>query len=70
MTYRVFSRKVWKREGGRWVPRPFYSRGRTIRRGVQTEDEARQLCASGPANVALREGREYRHLPFHEFEGE
>lgn len=65
MTYRVFSRKAYKRERGQYVPRA--SRGRTIRRDVQTIEEARQLCASGPANVALREGREYRNLPFHEF---
>jgi hypothetical protein len=65
MSYRIFSRKAYRREGGKYVPSA--SRGTTIRRGVETVEEARRMCASGPANVALREGREYRNLPFHEF---
>lgn len=61
--YTVFKRKVWKRERGQWVP--FATRGVVVRRGL-TLDEARQLCAQGPANMARDAGREYRGLAFYE----
>ena len=66
MKYRVFSRKVYRRENGRYVPNPG-ARRMTVDY-VQTVQEARRLCAQGPANIARDEGREYRNLPFYEFE--
>lgn len=67
-TYRVFSRKPWRRVDGRYAPNPG-ARKTTIRRGL-TIEEARSLCADGPANIARDAGREYRGLPFYEFERE
>ena len=64
----VFKRKVYRREGGRYVPHP--SARRTTIRRVNTVDEARALCEQGPANQALAAGREYRHLHFYEFESD
>jgi hypothetical protein len=61
--YRVFKRKAWKRIDGKWVP--FATKGQTIRAGL-TLEEARQLCAQGPANMARDAGKEYRGLPFYE----
>lgn len=66
MPYRVFSRKTWRREGGRYVPNPG-ARKRHIR-DVETIEEARDWCADGPANKARDDGREYRGLAFYEFE--
>lgn len=66
--YRVFSRKVWQRRNGQWAP--YAGRKTTIRRGVRTIEEARALCADGPANRARAAGREYRALAFYEFERE
>lgn len=63
--YQVFSRKAYRRENGRYVPHPS-ARRRTITH-VNTADEAREICANGPANKALAEGREYRNLTFYEF---
>ena len=67
-THRVFSRKPWRREGGRYVPNPG-ARKTTIRYGL-TIEQARSLCAEGPANQARDDGREYRGLSFYEFERE
>ena len=67
-TYRVFSRSPWRRERGAYVPNPG-ARKTTIRRGL-TIDEARALCAQGPANQARDAGREYRGKCFYEFERE
>ena len=64
--YRIFSRKAYRRENGRYVPN---GGARKITIGhAETIEQARQMCAGGPANVARDDGREYRHLPFHEFE--
>ena len=64
--YRIFSRKAYKREGGKYVP---YFGARKITVGyAETIEQARAMCASGPANAARKQGREYRNLPFHEFE--
>lgn len=67
-TYRVFSRKPWRREGGRFVPNPG-ARKRTVQTGC-TIEKARALCEEGAANKARDAGREYRHLSFLEFERE
>jgi len=32
---------------------------------VETQQEAREICAEGPANKALDAGNEYRHLSLH-----
>lgn len=65
-TYRVFRRKPWRRaRSGGYEPNPC-ARCYTIRRGL-TIEEARQLCAQGPANQARDAGREYRGLTFYEF---
>lgn len=64
--YRVFSRKVYRRENGRYVPNPG-ARKMTIQ-FVSSIEQARALCAEGPANIARDAGREYRNLPFYEFE--
>lgn len=64
--YRVFSRKVYRRENGRYVPNPG-ARKMTIQI-VPSIEKARELCAAGPANIARDAGREYRGLPFYEFE--
>lgn len=64
--YRVFSRRPYRgsiRKG--FTPNPG-ARRTTIRTGLAL-DEARQLCAQGPANQARDAGREYRHLSFYEF---
>lgn len=66
MSYRVFSRKVYRRENDRYVPNPG-ARKTTITH-VDSIDDARRICAEGPANVALEQGREYRGLSFYEFE--
>lgn len=68
-TYKVFSRKSWvgdKKTGFKPAPG---GRRITIRTGLSL-DEARELCASGPANQARAAGKEYRHLSFYEFEEE
>jgi hypothetical protein len=67
-TYRVFRRKPWRREGGRYVPNGG-ARKSTIRVGC-TLEQARALCEEGPANIARDAGREYRGLAFFEFERE
>lgn len=67
-TYRVFSRKPWRRESGRYVPNPG-ARKLTIQRGLNRE-EARALCEDGPANQLRDAGREYRGASFYEFEQE
>ena len=65
-TYRVFSRNPWRKVGkGQFVPNPG-ARRITIATGV-TLEEARRLCADGPANMLRAAGKEYRHKPFHEF---
>lgn len=66
-TYRVFKRKVYQRQAGKWVP--FHTKGQTIREGL-TLEEARALCATGPANKARKAGVEYRGLVFYEFTAE
>jgi hypothetical protein len=65
--YRVFKRRTWKRVKRQWQPHA--SRGTTIRTGLPLED-ARALCAQGPANMARDAGREYRGLPFYELTAE
>lgn len=67
-TYRVFRRTPWSRVKGGYVPNSG-ARKVILRRGV-TLGEARAMCASGPANMALAADREYRNLSFHEFEQE
>jgi hypothetical protein len=67
-TYRVFKRAAWKRNPsypGGWEP--YVGRALTVKTGL-TLEEARRLCREGPANKALREGREYRGLTFYEFD--
>jgi hypothetical protein len=66
MSYRIFKRKPYRRTGWGYASDP-HARCTTIRRGVATEEEAREICSHGPANMALKEGREYRHLSFYEF---
>ena len=66
-TYIVFKRKAWQRKAGKWVP--FITRGQTVQRGC-TLEEARALCATGPANIARDAGTEYRGLTFYEFTAE
>lgn len=66
-TYRVFKRRAWKRSGKQWAP--FHTKGQTIRTKL-TLEEARKLCATGPANKALKSGAEYRGLIFFEFTAE
>lgn len=65
MPYIVFRRKPWRKVGGRYAPNP--GARKTVIRKVETIEEARKLCLEGPGNIAFEEGREYRHLPFHEF---
>lgn len=67
-TYRVFSRKAWRRAGRSYVPNPG-ARKITRARGL-TIEQAREHCAQGPANLARDAGREYRNLTFYEFEQE
>lgn len=67
VTYTVFKRKVYRKDGRQWVP--FYTRGQTVRTGC-TLAEARELCATGPANMARDAGTEYRGLTFYEFTAE
>lgn len=67
-TYRVFRRKPWVKVANGYAPNPG-ARKVTIRKGV-TLEEARAMCAGGPANMAREAGCEYRHLSFHEFERE
>lgn len=66
-TYRVFKRRAYQRQNRQWVP--FHTKGQTIREGL-TLEEARQLCATGPANMARKAGTEYRGLVFFEFTAE
>jgi len=66
MPIRIFKRKPYKRTDWGYAPNP-RARCTTIRRGVATAEEAREICSRGPANVAFEEGREYRHLSFYEF---
>lgn len=63
--YTVFTRTPWRKVNGAYVPNPGARRHVTHRR--VTLQRARELCAQGAANIALREGREYRHLSFCEF---
>lgn len=69
MSYRIFKRRPYTKTAYGFV---FNSRARctTIRRGVPTAQEARDICAQGPANIAIDQGKEYRHLMFYEFEKE
>ena len=62
--YKVFKRKVYRREHGEYVP--YHGRRITIKH-VETADEARAICKHGPANQALEAGREYRNLCFYEY---
>lgn len=64
-TYTVFKRKVYRRENGQYIPHPS-ARRQVIQRGVSYA-RAIELCKDGPANKALKEGREYRGLTFYEF---
>jgi hypothetical protein len=66
MPYRIFKRKPYKRTPRGYTPK-LRARCSTIRLGEATAAEPRAICARGPANVALEEGREYRHLSFYEF---
>ena len=66
MSYRVFKRRPYRRERLRYVPNPG-AHCTVIRRNIATIDEARAICAQGPANIALDQGREYRGLMFYEF---
>lgn len=69
-TFRVFRRMVYFRKNGEWIPTTCPPEEcRTIAKGV-SESEARRICRDGPANTAIREGREYYHLPFYEYEEE
>ena len=63
-TYVVFKRKVYTRADGKWIPNP--RRGQAVQTGL-TLEEARALCATGPANIARDAGTEYRGLTFYEF---
>lgn len=66
MKYEIFSRKAYRREGGEYVP---YAGSRRVHICYrETIEEAREVCADGPANKALKAGKEYRHLSFYEFE--
>lgn len=65
MGYEVFSRPSWRKVGGRFVPYPGARRTRICH--CETVEEARKICAEGPANMALSAGKEYRHLSFYEF---
>lgn len=67
-TYRVFKRNPWRRERGQHVPNPG-ARKMTVQRGLSLDD-ARRLCAQGPANQLRAAGREYRGQTFYEFERE
>jgi hypothetical protein len=67
-TYKVFKRKVYRLENGEYVPNPS-ARRFTLYTGVDI-DTARDICKRGPANKALEAGKEYRGLPFYEFESE
>lgn len=65
-TYKVFSRNPWRRVGkGQFVPN-HCARCKTLATGV-TLEEARRMCATGPANMLRAAGEEYRGKPFHEF---
>jgi hypothetical protein len=66
MTYLIFKRRPYKRTAWGYAPNPG-ARRTTIRRGVNNIEEARAICARGPANIALEQGREYRGLTFYEF---
>jgi len=66
VSYRVFKRKPYKRVGQGYVANPG-ARCTTIRRNVETIEEAYEICSRGPANRARDEGREYRGLMFFEF---
>lgn len=66
MKYRVFSRKPWRRVSGGYAPNP--GARKTTIRIVDTIEDARAWCEDGPANKARDAGKEYRGLPFFEFE--
>ena len=63
--YKVFSHKAYRKENGEFVPYP--NARRTHICYCETVEDARDICADGPANKALSAGREYRHLSFYEF---
>lgn len=70
MSYEVFSRKAYKTiptpwGGTRFAPNP--GARKTQIANVETIEEARAICADGPANKAREAGREYRHLSFYEY---
>lgn len=65
MSYKVFSRKVYRKENGQFVPNS--GARRTHICYCETEEEAREICANGPANKALAANKEYRHLSFYEY---
>ena len=66
MNYRIFKRKAYRRENGKYVPNG--GARKTTVTYVSDIDEARLICSSGPANVALKQDKEYRGLCFYEFE--
>jgi len=72
MCYKVFKRKAYRRERNAFTGRVGYVPNPGARRfslgTAATIEEARAMCANGPANVALAAGREYRGLCFYEFE--
>jgi len=70
MSYEVFSRKVYKLVHTSWGGTRFAQNPgarKTHIANVETIEEARAICADGPANKALAAGREYRHLSFYEY---
>lgn len=65
--YRVYSRRSWKgtKKAG-FTPR--FGQKREVCTGLSYHD-AQEYCALyGPANKAIKAGKEYRHLPAYEFE--
>ena len=65
MKFEVFSRRAWRKQNGEFVPA--HDARITHVAIVHTVEEARKLCAEGPANKARHRGHEYRNLSFYEF---
>jgi hypothetical protein len=65
MSFEVFSRRIWRKERNKFIPNPG---SRCIHVCYcETAADAREVCAEGPANKALAQGREHRNLSFYEF---
>jgi hypothetical protein len=64
MSYRVFKRKNWRKEGNKYVP--VVNKGQTVRH-VETAAEARAICMAANKDRPAYGTKGYYSFVWHEF---